>query len=72
MLGHAKVNFYVPRYKQEFLDFLTKHSNIKPHKLQKMSLEHVRRIYYAIRCREVEAELRSSLEAGKNRLIISI
>ena len=72
MLGHAKVNFYVPRYKQEFLDFLVKNSNIKPHKLKKMSLEHVRRIYYAIRCREVESELKTTLNAGKRRILITI
>jgi len=72
MLGHKRVHFYIPRRKQEFIDFLQNNSNIKPHKLKKMSIDHVRRIYYAIRCKQVEADLNTSLEVGKNRLLISI
>jgi len=72
LLGHAKIHFYVPRYKQEFIEFLLKYSNIKPHKLKKMSLQHIRSIFYAIRYKQIESELKSSLEAGKHRLIISI
>ena len=72
LTGHAKIHFYIPRYKQEFIDFLLHHSNIKPHKLKKMSIDHVRRIYYAIRCKEVESELQTSLESGKHRLVITV
>ena len=66
LTGHAKIHFYIPRYKQEFIDFLLHHSNIKPHKLKKMSIDHVRRIYYAIRIKQVESELQTSLESGKH------
>ena len=72
MQGHAKIHFYIPQRKQEFVDFLLHHSNIKPHKLKKMSIDHVRRIYYAIRCKEVEVELKTSLESGKHRLVITV
>jgi len=72
MLGHKKIHFYIPRYKQEFIDFLQNNSNIAPYKLKKMSIDHVRRIYYAIRCKEVESELQTSLESGKHRLVITV
>jgi len=72
LIGHKRVHFYIPRRKQEFIDFLQNNSNIKPHKLKKMSIDHVRRIYYAIRCKEVESELQTSLESGKHRLVITV
>lgn len=70
LIGNKKVYFYVPRRRQEFLNFLLNHSNVKPYKLRKYSLDKLRKIYYAIRCRQVEAELETSLAIGKRRLVI--